>query len=420
MKRKSEKFSWWVLMVLVCTLAMGGLVYTTGEAAAASVPDIKIGVAFPLSGAASHNGTHEVQSIKAAIGWVNDNGGIKSLGGAKLTAVVADTGSSVEGAASTMARVCKDPDIFMTMGCYLSSMTLAATEVTERLGIPHFSCSWQDPLHQRGFKWGFYLEPPASRIGGLGGANLLKILKEVGMEPKTVFALSETNPGAMMTNKACVKYFVDHGVKLVGEERFTGGTLSDATPIVLKIKNSNPDLVVFDIGARNEIQVFLMKCKEMGIKSVLASAGAEIMESTLRPMSDLLDGVLGTGPIFYNKLMPQEWIKRTLDQVRKEYQEEAWMGQNLARGWQSIPVVAELLERTGSRDRNVFREAARKLDIHDVPATRGFSGQGIAFDENNRIAEKYQNFLIMQWQKGTVYPVSPANLAYAKPILVKK
>ena len=420
MKRKSEKFSWWVLMVLVCTLAMGGLVCTTGEAGAASVPDIKIGVCFPLSGAFSHNGTHEMLSIKAAIGWVNDNGGIKSLGGAKLVPVVADTGSSVEGAASTVSRVCRDPDIFMVMGCYSSAFTMAATEVTERLGIPHFTCSWVDTLTQRGFKWGFYLEPPASRTGGLGAANAMKAFKELGMEPKTVFAVVDSNPGAIATSKAYVKYLVDHGVKLVGEERFSAGTLTDATPIVLKIKNLNPDLALFDIGGRNENQVFLMKCKEMGIKSVLGAAGAEIMESSLRPMGDLLDGVIGTGPSFYNKLMPQEWIKRTLDLCRKEYQEEAWMGQNLTRGWMAVPVVAELLERTGSRDRNAFREAARKLDIHDVPATRGFTGQGIAFDENNRIAEKYQNFLVMQWQKGTVYPVYPPNLALAKPIRVER
>ncbi len=420
MKRKSGKFDLWVFMVLVCTITIGGLAYTTGKAAAASVPDIKIAVAFPLSGALSHNGNHEVQSIKAAIGWVNDNGGIKSLGGAKLSAVVADTGSSVEGAASTMARLCRDPEIFMAMGSYASAFTMASTEVTERLGIPQFTCSWVDTLTTRGFKWGFYLEPPASRTGSLGGANLLKVFKEVGIAPKTVFAVSDTNPGAVFTNKACVKHLVDNGLKLVGEERFSVGTLTDATPIVLKIKNANPDLVVFDIGARNENQVFLMKVKEMGIKSILSAAGAEIMESTLRPMSDLLDGVLGTGPSFYHKLFPQDWIKRTLDQVRNEYQEEAWVGQNLTRGWLSIPVVAYLLEQTGSRDRNVFREAARKLDIHDVLATRAFSGQGIAFDEHGRIAEKYQNFLIMQWQKGTAVPVYPPNLAMAKPILVKK
>jgi hypothetical protein len=60
------------------------------------------------------------------------------------------------------------------------------------------------------------------------------------------------------------------------------------------------------------------------------------------------------------------------------------------------------------------------LDINGVMATRGFTGQGIAFDQNNRIAEKYQNFLVMQWQKGKVSPVYPANLALAKPVLTKK
>ncbi len=44
------------------------------------------------------------------MGWVNDNGGIKSLGGAKLVPVVGDCGSTVEGTASAMERICRDPE----------------------------------------------------------------------------------------------------------------------------------------------------------------------------------------------------------------------------------------------------------------------------------------------------------------------
>jgi len=105
------------------------LVLTNVNAAMAASPvkDIKIAVAYPLSGGLSRSGNLTVQSVKAAMGWVNDNGGIKSLGGAKLVPVIADTGSAVETAASAMDRLCRDPEIVMAMGSWASSLTLAVT-----------------------------------------------------------------------------------------------------------------------------------------------------------------------------------------------------------------------------------------------------------------------------------------------------
>jgi branched-chain amino acid transport system substrate-binding protein len=133
MKEKGSKFDKLIWVIFIFAIVVSGISYTPELARAAAVPDIKIAVVYPLSGALSRNGNLMVQGAKAAIGWVNDNGGIKSLGGAKLVAVVADGGSTVEGAASAMDRVCRDPDILMAVGCWASSFTLAATEITERL-----------------------------------------------------------------------------------------------------------------------------------------------------------------------------------------------------------------------------------------------------------------------------------------------
>jgi branched-chain amino acid transport system substrate-binding protein len=421
MKEKKEKFDLWVLFILVFTVIFAGLTYTSEEVSAASIQDIKIACAYPMSGPLSRNGNFVVQGIKAAMGWVNDNGGIKSLGGAKLVPIIADSGSTPEGAASAMARLCKDPDIVMAMGSWAGSLTLASTEVTERLGIPHFSTSWIDKLHQRGFKWAFYVNPPSSRIGYLGGSNLMNIYKELGGAPKTFMCVSDTMATSLAANKAAMKYFMDVGVKLLGEERFTMGTLTDATPIVLKMRHLNPDLVLYDIASINENQVFLMKIKEMGTKFSLASCAPVTLDPSFKQIGgEFLEGLLGTGPSFYHKLTPPDWIKRSLDQCRKEYVDVPWMVEELNNPWLMVPIMAEILERAGSRDHQAIWEAGRKLDIHNVMATRATAGQGMAFDENGRIVEKYQSFLAMQWQQGIASTVFPPHLAMNKPILVKK
>jgi branched-chain amino acid transport system substrate-binding protein len=96
------------------------------------------------------------------------------------------------------------------------------------------------------------------------------------------------------------------------------------------------------------------------------------------------------------------------------------MGQELGFPWTMIPIMAEVLERAGSRNRQVIRDTAQKIDIHDVPATRALPKQGIAFDETGRIAKKYQNLLVIQWQGGIPVTVYPSDLALAKPLWPRK
>ena len=96
------------------------------------------------------------------------------------------------------------------------------------------------------------------------------------------------------------------------------------------------------------------------------------------------------------------------------------MGQELTHGWSMVPIMAEILERAGSRNREAIRAAALKMDIHDVMATRSIPKQGIAFDPNGRIAKKYQDVLLVQWQGGIAKTIYPPELAVAKPIWFTK
>ena len=409
------------ILVILLSIGFGGTLSKNGQVLAASVPDIKIAVVYPLSGALSRNGNLTLQGVKAAMGWVNDNGGIRSLGGAKLVPVVADSGSTVEGAASAMDRVYRDPDILMACGAWASSLTLSATEISERLGIPHFSISSADSLHERGFKWGFYVSPPMSVYGDLGLSNVITLAREAGDVPKTAMAVGDNGASSKTFYESAKRYFNKVGIKVLGEETWPTGTLTDATPIMQKIKNLNPDMVIFSSLAISETQMCMMKRKELGVKVPFMYSGGYGADPSFRQIgAKFLEGNICFAAFFPHKLMPRDWIKRSLDQCRKEYSDEPWVGQELGFAWTMIPIMAEILERAGSRNRQTIWETAHKLDIHGVMATGALAGQGIAFDEKGRIAKKYQNLLVIQWQDGVPVTVYPRELALAKPIWPKK
>lgn len=266
MKKRQREFFSSLIRILACVVVISAAIQLNAEVMAQSVPDVKIAVVYPLSGAFSRNGNLTLEGAKAMMKWVNDNGGIKSLGGAKLVPVVGDCASTVEGAASAMERVARDPDIVMAMGAWASSFTMSSSEVNERLKIPHFSISFADSLTARGLKWSFYVCPPYTTLTKISIPKILEVAKASGVEIKTAMIVGNNQAASKSFFKACKNLLVPLGVEFIGEETWAIGTLTDATPIMQKVKVLNPDLVLYMGDALTEIQMVMMKKRELGIK----------------------------------------------------------------------------------------------------------------------------------------------------------
>ena len=94
-------------------------------------------------------GILEQMGARMAIDDINTAGGIKALGGAKLKLIEFDTGDSAEKAKDAAQRmIAQEPDLVGGFGCWLSSFTLAATEVTERAELPWLTLSYSDADHR--------------------------------------------------------------------------------------------------------------------------------------------------------------------------------------------------------------------------------------------------------------------------------
>src|SRR5215510_10334343 len=124
--------------------------------------EVKIALVVPLSGPWARQGILEQMGAELAIGDVNASGGVKALGGAKLKLVLYDTGDSAEKAKNAAQRlVAQEPDVAGGIGSWLSSFTLAVTEVTERAEMPWLTLSYSDLITGRGYKYIFQSSPTA-------------------------------------------------------------------------------------------------------------------------------------------------------------------------------------------------------------------------------------------------------------------
>src|SRR5580704_8716468 len=147
------------------TLALGaaaGAAGLAGHARAQAPKEVEIAMLVPLSGPWARQGILEKMGAELAIEDVNNAGGIKALGGAKLKLLELDTQDSAEKAKDAAQRMlAQNPNLVGGFGCWLSTFTLAVTEVTERAQLPWLTLSYSDAITGRGFTYVFQSSPTA-------------------------------------------------------------------------------------------------------------------------------------------------------------------------------------------------------------------------------------------------------------------
>ena len=110
----------------------------TGEA---DMDSVTIGVLLPLTGDTSAMGVKTKNAIEMFFEDYNENGGIKSMGGAKVNLVVADTTSSSEVAVTEIERLIQQEDVDILIGPYQSAAGAATAPIAEKYGVPYLLTS---------------------------------------------------------------------------------------------------------------------------------------------------------------------------------------------------------------------------------------------------------------------------------------
>jgi branched-chain amino acid transport system substrate-binding protein len=380
--------------------------------------EIKVAVIAPISGPWARQGQLIQMGAEMAVDEINQKGGIKSLGGAKLKLVVADAGDSAEKAKNAAQRlVAQEPDLVGGTGAWLSTFTLAVTEVTERAQIPWLTLSFADSITDRGFKYIFQTSPIASlQSQGAVPAILALSNAAIGRAPKSAGIIGDNSASPVAFLKPMREGgLAKMGLKVVMDETYTP-PLSDATPLIQKVRSSRPEVLLFVSSTISDLKLGLEKMNEfrlgkgaipvigngahMGAPEVLKNVPAELLEGVMFIVADW--GMKGHEAII------ETFKKRT---------GEPWMTQDAITGYGDMWILKEALERAKVADKVKVAEQIRKMDLKDGPAAMAFPG-GVKFDEKGR--RMNAPLVIVQWQKGVPVTVSPVERALAKPYWPKK
>ena len=127
-----------------------------GDGAAAQTTDeVRIGIVSPLTGPAAKFGQAQKNAMTMAAEDVNNAGGIKSLGGAKIKLFFGDTRGEADTGVTETERLITRDKVHALIGAFQSGVGFPSSAMAEKHQVPWLTFGTFDKITERGFKYVF-------------------------------------------------------------------------------------------------------------------------------------------------------------------------------------------------------------------------------------------------------------------------
>lgn len=379
--------------MLVFVVALAVSIGTLGTAQAAP-KTVKIGNIIPLSGPSASVGIQGKNAREMAVQQINAAGGIKSLGGAKLEMIYADSKSDPTAGVSAAEQMINSDKVSLLTGCWNSAVTYPTTQVAERYGVPFVvPVSVRDTITERGFKNVFRVAAKDSWWTRDQFAFLHDMEKESGVKMKTVAFVYENGDWGTGFAAGWKKLAEAAGYKVVLDEPYPS-TASDLTPVVLKIKRAKPDVLFLTSNASDAILLTNTIAEmKLHVKAIIGSGGGHADPTFLKAVGDNAEGIFDI--VEWETDLNKPGISEANAKFNKLY------GYNLTGeavdAYASTYLVKEALEQAASTDPAKIRAALANIKMCSGPGAI-FSYQCIEFDQNGQ--NKEAALVVVQIHKG--------------------
>jgi branched-chain amino acid transport system substrate-binding protein len=387
---------------------------------------IRIGVLLPLTGPLAKNGLENWEAMQIARDMINERGGIN---GRKVEYLQGDA-TTPNAAISETERLITKEGVKITTGSFASPLAIAVSQAAERHGVFHWETTGAaEIITRRGFKHTFQVGAPARKYGQAAVDFIVKDLSSGLKKP-----MSDLRIALLWENRAFGKsvgdgiraYSEKNGIKLVYDEGYDQ-TATDMTPIVQKLKDVKPDVLIA-ISFPNDAILFQRKAKELDF-----NVGAFIGVSAGYSAPDLRDslGTAVTGifvadfPPKVNASVLKPEVKKVAEEFYKRYDaklKRAPAG-HAAAGFSAVwALFTEVLPKAKTYEPDELTDIALKLDLPEGSLVNGSGIKFTNFDWPDDAKDAGQNLRasigVWQWTKDGNEQVFPANLATHAPIQV--
>ncbi|MFC0212280.1 ABC transporter substrate-binding protein [Paenibacillus chartarius] len=358
------------------------------DSTGAKVAEVKIGSIHPISGSSAVEGQQMQDAIQMAVDEVNAGGGIKSLGGAKVTLVTGDNEMKAEKGVSEVQRMVRE-GVVGILGTYSSGVTLTATQEAEKQKVPFVvTISSVDSITERGFKYTFRLQPPASMMAQDFISQFKDLNAKAGGNLKTAVISHEDSIFGSSIADYIQKHASEAGLEILAKMPHPSSA-ADLTADVNKMKSLNPDVVI-PITYLGDGKLLFQSMKNAGFapKVTIGVANGAISNSKFITEDTGLNQYLLD--VNYSINPKSEKAKTVTAAYAAKYNKG--MGPNAAYSYEATKVLIDAIERAGSTDKTKIRDALSTTDYKDHILPQ----DSIVFDEKgqNKNARSVMNQIV--------------------------
>ena len=372
--------------------------------AGAQAKTVKVGVLHPVTGALAYSGQQCRMGALMAIEDINKAGGIKSLGGAKIEAMLGDAQSSPQAGTAEIEKM-NEAGVCAVVGAFASAICLATTQAAAKYNLPHVvDVGVADQIVERGLKNTFRFGPGYRKCAEVAVANLHVLNTAAGKPARNVMIIHEESLFGTGTANLLSKELPGYGYDVKEVIKHANPT-RDFNNIALRIKQVNPDIVI-PANYYNEYALLVrtlqqQKISPKAIYSVLGGAASSY--KFVKEFPEAANGIIDCNHWFN----PRD--KRSLELKKRVEAQGQFFSYEVFMTYTAMSLLADAIERAKSTDRAAIIDALNKSTFsnHIMPygATQFVNGQNMGAQP-----------LMTQVVKGDIKVIVPRDYREVEPI----
>jgi branched-chain amino acid transport system substrate-binding protein len=342
--------------------------------AGAQPRSVKVGVLHPVTGALAYSGPQCRDGALLAIEDINRRGGIKSMGGAKIEALLGDAQSTPQAGTAEVEKM-NEAGVAAIVGAYASAICLATTQAAAKYNLPHVvDVGVADQIVERGLKNTFRFGPGYRKCAEIAVANLHVLNIAAGKPAKSVMIIHEESLFGTGTAQLLARELPGYGYEVKEVVKHANPT-RDFNNIVLRMKALNPDIVI-PANYYNEYALLVrtmqqQKVTPKAIYSVLGGAASSY--KFVKEFPEAANGIIDCNHWFNPK------DKRSHELRRRVEAKGLFFTYEIFNTYTAMLLLADSIERARSADRAAITSAleASTFSDHFLPygPTKFVNGQ---------------------------------------------
>lgn len=380
--------------------------------------EVKIGVIYPLSGAAASTGAEMKNALELAADIINNGakgipnlpfaagGGLPNLKGAKIKLVFADSQGNPQVGATEAERLITQEKVVALVGAYFSNVTATTSQIAERYKMPYLNPeSSSASLTQRGFKWFFR----TTAHDDLFVTNFYDFFKELeakkGIKISKLGAFNENTLWGNETTKLETKLSAERGYNLVKTIVYPAKS-TQLTSEVQLLKAAAPQ-VVMQSSYLGDAILSMKTYKELGFSPdmILANDAGFIDTEFVKSLGKDAEYIITRDVWSLDLANKNPMIKQVNDLFNARYKVN-FTG-NSSRTFTGLMTLADAINRAGSTEPEAIRVALTKTDL---PANKLIMPwKGIKFDATGQ--NVLGSGILLQIIDGKYHTVWPFDIA---------